>query len=188
MNNDKKNLLVQLDDQEILRMFSTKGKEQIAFAHLVRKYQERIYWHIRKMIINHEDTNDVTQNTFIKIWKGLPNFKKESNLFTWMYRIATNETLNFIQKNKKKVTQSIDDIQIENRKDDSFFSGDEIEAKLYKAIGTLPEKQRVVFNMKYFEELKYTEISEILGGTIGSLKASYHHAQKKIETQLKNND
>jgi len=179
---------VKLNDQDILRLFFTNGKEQIAFGHLVNKYQERVYWHIRKMVINHEDANDVTQNTFIKVWKGLPKFKKESNLFTWMYRIATNETLNFIQSNKKKVAQSLEDIQVESQSEDSFFTGDEIEAKLYKAIGTLPEKQRVVFNMKYFEELKYTEIAEILGGTVGSLKASYHHAQKKIEAHLTQND
>ncbi|MEN8793045.1 MAG: sigma-70 family RNA polymerase sigma factor [Flavobacteriales bacterium] len=177
-----------LDDQDILTLFTTKGKEQIAFGHLVNKYQERVYWHIRKMVINHEDANDVTQNTFIKVWKGLPKFKKEANLFTWMYRIATNETLNFIKANKRRVAQSIEDIQIENRKDDSFFSGEEIEAKLYKAIGTLPDKQKLVFNMKYFEELKYREIAEILGGSVGSLKASYHHAQKKIEAHLTNND
>ncbi len=179
---------MQLEDQDILTLFFTKGKEQLAFGHLVNKYQERMYWHIRKMVINHEDANDVTQNTFIKVWKGLPKFKKESNLFTWMYRIATNETLNFIQTNKRRIAQSIEDIQIENRKDDPFFSGDEIEAKLYKAIGTLPEKQRLVFNMKYFQELKYTEIVEVLGGTVGSLKASYHHAQKKIEAYLTNTD
>lgn len=179
---------MKLNDQDILRLFFTNGKEQIAFGHLVNKYQERVYWHIRKMVINHEDANDVTQNTFIKVWKGLPKFKKESNLFTWMYRIATNETLNFIQSNKKKVAQSLEDIQVESQSEDSFFTGDEIEAKLYKAIGTLPEKQRVVFNMKYFEELKYTEIAEILGGTVGSLKASYHHAQKKIEAHLTQND
>lgn len=179
---------MQIDDRNILDLFFTKGKEQQAFSHLVKKYQERVYWHIRKMVINHEDANDVTQNTFIKIWKGLPNFKKESNLFTWMYRIATNETLNFIKTNKKRVAQSIDEMQIENRKDDTYFTGEEIEAKLYKAIGTLPEKQRLVFNMKYFEELKYTEIAEILGGSVGSLKASYHHAQKKIEAHLTTND
>ena len=179
---------MQLDDQDILKLFSTKGKEQIAFGHLVRKYQERIYWHIRKMVLNHEDANDVTQNTFVKIWKGLSKFKQDSNLFTWMYRIATNETLNFIKSNKKRITQSIDDIQIENRKDDSFFPGDEIEAKLHKALSTLPDKQKLVFNMKYFDDLKYSEIAEILGGSTGSLKASYHHAQKKIEAYLTRND
>lgn len=184
----KTHFALNLDDQDILKLFFTNGKEQLAFGYLVSKYQERVYWHVRKMVINHEDANDVTQNVFIKIWKGLPNFKKESNLFTWMYRIATNETLNFIKANKKRVAQSIEEIQIENRRDDSFFSGEEIEAKLYKAIGTLPEKQKLVFNMKYFEELKYTEIAEIVGGTVGSLKASYHHAQKKIEAFLTHND
>lgn len=177
-----------LDDQDILSLFFTKGKEQIAFGHLAKKYQERLYWHIRKMVINHEDANDVTQNTFIKIWKGLPNFKQDSNLFTWMYRIATNESLNFIKSNKKRVAQSIDELQIENKSEKSLFTGDEIEAKLYKAIETLPNKQKAVFNLKYFEELKYTKIAGVLGGTVGSLKASYHHAQKKIEAFLINND
>lgn len=177
-----------LEDKDILNLFKKPNQEEVAFKQLVLKYQERIYWHIRKMVINHEDANDITQNTFIKIWKGLPNFKKESNLFTWMYRISTNETLNFLKTNQKKVTQSIENIQLESRTDDSFFNGDEIEARLYKALNTLPEKQRIVFNMKYFDELKYTEIAEILGGTVGSLKASYHHAQKKIETYLTQND
>ncbi|MEN8839327.1 MAG: sigma-70 family RNA polymerase sigma factor [Flavobacteriales bacterium] len=177
-----------MEDQDIITLFFTKGKESVAFEMLVNKYQQRMYWHIRKMVINHDDTHDVTQNTFIKIWRGLPNFKKESNLFTWMYRIATNESLNFIKSNKKRVTQSIDDIQIENKKDDSFFNGNEIEAKLYKAIATLPNKQKAVFNLKYFEELKYTEIVEILGGTVGSHKASFYHAQKKIEAFLRNQD
>lgn len=177
---------MQIDDNDILNLFRTN--EQKAFSSLVIKYQERIYWHVRKMVVNHEDANDITQNIFIKVWKGLSKFKKESNLYTWIYRIATNETLNFINVNKNKVAQSIENILIENRKDDSFFSGDEIEVKLHKAIATLPEKQKLVFNMKYFDDLKYTEIVEIIGGSIGSLKASYHHAQKKIETFLKIND
>ena len=176
---------MQIDDAHILALFLTN--EQKAFSSLVMKYQERIYWHVRKMVINHEDANDITQNIFIKVWKGLSKFKKESNLYTWIYRIATNETLNFIKANKNKMAQSLENIQIENRKDDSFFSGDEIEAKLHLALATLPEKQKLVFNMKYFDELKYTEIAEILGGSVGSLKASYHHAQKKVEAYLKNN-
>ena len=179
---------MQLEDNDILTLFFTVGKEQIAFAQLVKKYQERVYWHVRKMVINHDDADDVTQNTFVKVWKGLPGFKKEANLFTWIYRIATNESLNFIKANKKKVTLSIEEIQIASQKDDSFFSGSEIEAKLHKAIATLPEKQKAVFNLKYFEELKYTELAEILGGTVGSLKASFHHAQKKIEAFLIQND
>jgi len=177
-----------LNDQDILKLYTTSGKEEVAFGKLVEKYHQRIYWHIRKMVINHEDANDVTQNTFVKVWKGLPGFKKESNLFTWMYRIATNETLNFIKSNKKRVAQAIEDIQIGIRKDDSFFTGDEIETKLYQAIATLPEKQKLAFNMKYFDELKYTEIAEIVNGTVGSLKASYHHAQKKIVAHLTTHD
>ncbi|MDA9262446.1 sigma-70 family RNA polymerase sigma factor [bacterium] len=176
---------MQIEDNDILNLFEIN--EQKAFSSLVMKYQERIYWHVRKMVLNHEDANDITQNIFIKVWKGLSKFKKESNLFTWIYRIATNETLNFIKSNKNKIAQSIENIQIENRKDDSFFSGDEIEAKLHLAITTLPEKQKLVFNMKYFDDLKYTEIVAIIGGTVGSLKASYHHAQKKIEKYLTTN-
>lgn len=177
---------MQIEDSDILNQF--EENEQKAFSSLVMKYQERIYWHVRKMVINHEDANDITQNIFIKIWKGLPRFKKESNLYTWIYRIATNETLNFIKANKNKIAQSIEDIQLENRKDDTFFNGDEIEIRLHKAISTLPEKQKLVFNMKYFDDLKFKEIAEILGGTIGSLKASYHHAQKKIEKKLLHTD
>jgi RNA polymerase sigma-70 factor (ECF subfamily) len=177
---------MQMDDNNILNLFETN--EQKAFSSLVTKYQERIYWHVRKMIVNHEDTNDITQNIFIKVWKGLPTFKKESNLYTWIYRIATNETLNYIKANKNKIAQSLENIQIENRKDDSFFSGDEIEAKLHQALATLPDKQKLVFSMKYFNDLKYKEMVEILGGSIGSLKASYHHAQKKIEAFLSKND
>jgi RNA polymerase sigma-70 factor (ECF subfamily) len=173
---------MQMDDNDILNLF--EKNEQKAFSSLVAKHQERIYWHVRKMVVNHEDTNDITQNIFIKVWKGLPKFKKESNLYTWIYRIATNETLNFIKMNKNKIAQSLEDIQLESRKDDSFFSGDEIEAKLHQALATLPSKQKLVFNMKYFDDLKYKEIAEILGGSIGSLKASYHHAQKKIEAYL----
>lgn len=177
---------MQIEDNDILNLFGTN--EQKAFSSLVMKYQERIYWHVRKMVVNHEDANDITQNIFIKVWKGLSKFKKESNLYTWIYRIATNETLNFIKANKNKVAQSLENIQIENRKSDSYFSGDDIESKLHKALATLPEKQKLVFNMKYFDDLKYKEMLEILGGSIGSLKASYHHAQKKIEEFLKIND
>ncbi len=177
---------MQIEDAHILKLFQTD--EQKAFSSLVMKYQERVYWHVRKMVVNHEDANDITQNIFIKVWKALSKFKKESNLYTWIYRIATNETLNFIKANKNKIAQSLENIQIENKKDDSYFSGDEIEAKLHQALATLPEKQKLVFNMKYFDDLKYTEIAEILGGSVGSLKASYHHAQKKIEMFLSKND
>ena len=173
-------------DKEILILFKDSDKQNIAFSLLVKKYQEKIYWHIRKMVLNHEDANDITQNTFIKVWKGLPKFRQDSNLYTWIYRIATNETITFINKNKKRITISLDDLSkgLENKKDDFFFSGEEIELKLHKAINTLPEKQKLVFTMKYFQELKYSELAEILGGTIGSLKASYFHAKARIEEKL----
>ena len=174
---------MQLEDAHILKLFQTD--EQKAFSSLVMKYQERVYWHVRKMVVNHEDANDITQNIFIKVWKALSKFKKESNLYTWIYRIATNETLNFIKANKNKIAQSLENIQIENKKDDSYFSGDEIEAKLHQALATLPEKQKLVFNMKYYQEMKYEEISEILNTSVGGLKASYHLAVKKVESYLK---
>lgn len=181
---------MQKTDKEILNLFQDNGKQNVAFGFLVKKYQERIYWHIRKMVLSHEDANDITQNTFIKIWKGLPKFRADSNLFTWIYRIATNESITFINKNKKRIAISLEDLTVglENNKDDSFFTGDEIEIKLHKAINTLPEKQKLVFTMKYFQDLKYTELAEILGGTVGSLKASYFQAKTKIEKHLLSED
>jgi len=181
---------MQKTDKEIIELFKTSNKQDVVFSYLVKKYQERIYWHIRKMVYNHEDANDITQNTFIKIWKGLPKFRQDSNLYTWIYRIATNETITFINKNKKRIAISLEDLKvgIEGKKDDNFFSGDEIEMKLHQAINTLPQKQKLVFNMKYFQDLKYTEIVEIVGGTVGSLKASYFQAKTKIEKHLLNTD
>jgi len=152
----------------------------------VRTYNKRLYWHVRKIVICHDDADDVVQNTFIKAWKALPNFRGDSQLYTWLYRIATNEALSFIKKKKKHLFQSIDSVsfQLEFKVDSSYFTGTEIEKKLQKAILTLPTKQRLVFNMKYFDELKYDEISEILGTSVGALKANYHHAKQKIEKYL----
>lgn len=177
-------------DQDILKEFNTKGGENSAFNKLVKKYQERIYWHIRRMVLNHEDTDDIIQNTFVKVWKGLPKFRADSNLYTWMYRIATNETITFINANKKRMATSIDDVahELKSQRADNYFTGEEIEIKLHQAISTLPEKQKLVFNMKYFDDLKYTEIAEVVGGSVGSLKASYFHAVKKIETFITTND
>lgn len=181
---------MQVTDQEILQEFNTKGGENTAFNKLVKKYQERLYWHIRRMVLSHDDTDDVIQNTFVKVWKGLPKFREEANLYTWMYRIATNETITFINANKKRMATSMDEVgqELRSQKANDFFTGDEIEIKLHQAISTLPEKQKLVFNMKYFDELKYEEIAEVVGGTVGSLKASYFHAVKKIEDFIKNND
>jgi len=155
---------------------------------LVDKYNKRVYWHIRRMVINHEDTDDLVQDTFIKVWKNLDGFRSDSELFTWIYRIATNETLTFLKKKSRKFMLSMnnyEDILSQHLSDDNFFSGDEIQLKLQKAILQLPEKQRLVFQMKYFDEIKYKEMSEIVGTSVGALKASYHLAIKKIEKSLK---
>ena len=157
-----------------------------AFNLIVDEYQQRLYWHIRRMVTNHDDANDVLQNTFIKIWKALPNFKGNSKLYTWAYRIATNESITFI--NKRKGDMSFDEVAYsvsQNLEADAFFDGDEAQRKLHAAVSALPDKQKAVFNLKYFEELKYEEISEILETSVGGLKASYHHAVKKIEEYLK---
>lgn len=177
-------------DKELLQMFKAEDTKDFAFNIIIKSYQERLYWHIRKIVINHEDADDVLQNTFVKIWKGLHRFREDSKLFTWLYRIATNESLTFLKQKKRRYFVSFVDVenQLKNTlESDNYFSGDEIQMKLQKAILTLPEKQRLVFNMKYFDEMKYEDMSEILETSIGALKASYHHAVKKIENYLKNN-
>ena len=158
------------------------------FRMLVEKYQERLYWHVRRMVTFHEDADDVIQNTFIKAFKGLAGFKRESKLYTWLYRIATNEALNLLQKNRRHNTQAIDGVEfdhIERLKADAWFDGSEIEARLASAVMTLPDKQKAVFNMRYHDEMTYADMSEVVGTSVGALKASYHHAVKKIESYLK---
>ena len=175
------------DDHDIIEGAKTPGKEEIAFNQLVLKYQERLYWHIRKIVIEHDDADDVLQNTMIKIWRSLATFRSESGLFTWLYRIATNEALSFLKQKKKKTLApwvDVDQQMSESLEADPWFNGDEIQLKLQQAILKLPEKQRIVFNMRYFDEVKYEEMSEILGTSVGALKASYHHAVKKIESML----
>nr|WP_233150270.1 RNA polymerase sigma factor [Pontibacter sp. BT310] len=160
----------------------------MAFNQLVRKYQQKIYWHIRKMVIDHEDADDLTQEVFLKVWKNLENFRQDAQLYTWLYRIATNECLTFLSSKKRKFFLPINDVAAElaEKIDTSVnISGDEIQLKLQKALLKLPDKQRLVFNMKYYDDLKYEEISEILGTSVGALKASYHLAVKKIEEFLK---
>ena len=167
------------DDREIIKTVKIPGQEELAFNQLVQKYQERLYWHIRKIVLDHDDADDVLQHTMIKVWK--------SALYTWLYRIATNESLSFLKLKKKKSFAPWVDVEQRMGEDleaDPWFNGDEIQLKLQKAILKLPEKQRIVFNMKYFEEFKYEEMSEILGTSVGALKASYHHAVKKIESML----
>ena len=178
---------MELSDKEILEQFRNEDTRNYAFNLLVRQYQKRLYWHIRKILLNHDDTDDVLQNVFIKVWSNLGNFKAESQLYTWMYRIATNESINFLNQKKKHAGIPLDDVSdflSNNLESDSYFKGDEIQMKLQKAILTLPDKQRIVFNMKYFDNIKYEEMSTILETSVGALKASYHHAVKKIENYL----
>lgn len=158
-----------------------------AFKLLVQEYKERLYWHIRKLVLNHDDANDVVQNTFIKIHLNIHKFKGESSLYTWMYRIATNESINFINSKSTKMglqNQEWIEAKAEGLKADSYFDGDEATLTLQKLIAKLPEKQRIVFNMKYFDGMTYQSISEILDTSVGALKASYHHAVTKIKSKL----
>ncbi|HEY4651221.1 MAG TPA: sigma-70 family RNA polymerase sigma factor [Pontibacter sp.] len=178
-----------MEDKEILLKFANPDSRNLAFNQLVRKYQQKVYWHIRKMVIDHDDADDLTQEVFLKVWKSLENFRQDAQLYTWLYRIATNECLTFLSSKKRKFFLPINDVAAElSEKIDAssaHISGDEIQLKLQKALLKLPDKQRLVFNMKYYDELKYEEISEILGTSVGALKASYHLAVKKIEEFLK---
>ena len=177
-----------MEDKELLEKFAQPESRNLAFNQLVRKYQQKVYWHIRKMVIDHDDSDDLTQEVFVKVWKNLENFRKDAQLYTWIYRIATNECLTFLANKKKRFFLPIHDVtaelsdKIESSPD---ISGDEIQLKLQKALLRLPDKQRLVFNMKYYDEMKYEEISEILGTSVGALKASYHLAVKKIEEFIK---
>jgi len=171
-------------DKELLEQFRNPSSKEQAFNLIIRKYQKRVYWHIRKIVIGHDDADDVVQNVFIKVWKSLEGFKEESQLFTWLYRVATNESLNWLKQKKDNLKVSFDDVSqglSQTLADDHYFHGDEIQRKLQQAILTLPEKQRIVFNMKYYDEIKYEEMSQILETSVGALKASYHIAVKKIE-------
>jgi RNA polymerase sigma factor (sigma-70 family) len=171
---------------EQLKNVQTKEK---AFRKLISIYKERLYWHIRKIVISHDDTDDVLQNTFIKIYKNISKFNQESKLFSWMYRIATNEAITFINKRAKERNVDLSEMHEQlasSLESDVYFSGDEIQQILQQAIATLPQKQQLVFNMRYFDEIKYNEMSEILTTSVGALKASYFHAVRKIESYIKN--
>ena len=176
-------------DSELLEIYSRENES--GFRLIVEKYTERLYWHIRKILISHEDTDDVLQNTFLKVWNGLGSFRQKSGLFTWLYRIATNEALSFLNQKKRRSLISFEggvEKQLSGSLDaDEYFDGDELQLKLQKALLTLPEKQRLVFNMKYFDEIKYEDMAEILGTSVGALKASYHHAIRKIEKYILEN-
>ena len=178
------------EEKEFIKELLNPKTQNQAFQKLLKEYQKPLYNHIRTIVLNHDDTDDVLQNTFVKVFQYLNKFKGESKLFSWMYRIATNEALTFLNQKAKingVTSETLQNKTIDNLKADVYFDGNEIQIKLQKAIVSLPEKQQLVFKMKYFEELKYEEISEILGTSVGALKASYHHAVKKIETFVKTN-
>jgi len=180
--------VTEYSDQELVKLFGQSDKRNFAFNLIVKNYQERLYWHIRKFLFVHEDSDDVLQDTFIKAFKNLDKFRSDSNLYTWLYRIATNEALNHLQKQKRKCENTGHDISeliSDNLIADVHFSGDEMQLKFQQALIQLPEKQRLVFNMKYFDNMKYDEISDILETSVGGLKASYFHAVKKIEQFIK---
>lgn len=174
-------------EETLVQKLQQKDTQSKAFEILVNTYKERLYWHIRRIVLNHDDTDDVLQNTFIKVYSNIDSFKGNSKLYSWIYRIATNESLTFLQAKSRKLGLSSEELQgklVDNLRSDVYFDGDEIQLKLQQAIATLPEKQKLIFNMKYFQEMKYEEISEILETTVGGLKASYHLASKKIESFL----
>ena len=178
------------DEKEFIQELLHPKTQNVAFQKLLREYQRPLYNHIRNIVLNHDDADDVLQNTFIKVFKYLKDFKGDSKLFSWMYRIATNEAITFINQKAKRNGTTSEALQtkiVENLQADVYFDGNEIQLKLQRAIILLPEKQQLVFKMKYYEELKYEDMSEILGTSVGALKASYHHAVKKIEEFMKVN-
>jgi RNA polymerase sigma factor (sigma-70 family) len=176
-------------DTELLIQFRDPVTKERAYTAIIKKYQEKLYWHIRRMVVDHDDANDVLQNVFIRVWKGLENFREDSQLYTWLYRIATNESLTFIEQQKKRSSVSLNDDEagLSNKvRADQHFDFQKLEWKLQLAIQQLPEKQRVVFNLRYYDEMPYEEMSQVLETSEGALKASYHHAVKKIEDFIKN--
>ena len=178
-----------MTDKEIIALYRS-GRHEQAFNQIVSLYTERLYWHIRRFLCCHEDTDDLLQDVFVKIWAALPSFRGESQLFTWIYRIATNEVLNFLRKQKFKAMISLDsESSVLERKidEDPYFNGNHLQRELHKAIQRLPQKQRFVFNMRYFDEMKYEDIAEITGTSVGALKASYHHACSKIKEDIHKN-
>ncbi len=178
------------DDSELLLAFQNEATKESAFGLILKKYQERLYWHIRRLVVTHEDTDDVLQNMFIKVWKGLHNFREDSQLYTWLYRIATNESLTFLEQQKKRSSLSLSEMEesLGNRiKADENFDASKLEWRLQVAIQQLPERQRLVFNLRYYDEMPYQEMSKMLETSEGALKASYHHAAKKIEEYFRSN-
>jgi RNA polymerase sigma-70 factor (ECF subfamily) len=177
----------QYKEEELVEYLSNPETQREAFTQVVTLYSEKLYWQIRKMVLNHDDADDVLQNTFLKAWMNIDSFRGDSKISTWMYKIAVNECITFLNKQKSLNHISIDDADsflIDSLKADEYFDGDELDEKLQKAILTLPDKQRLVFTMKYQEDMKYEEMSDVLGTSVGALKASYHHAVKKIQDIL----
>ena len=178
-----------IQDTELLLQFRDPATKEKAFTAIIHKYQEKLYWHIRRMVVEHEDTNDVLQNVFIRVWNGLESFREDSQLYTWLYRIATNECLSYLEQQKRKSSLSLDEMEsgLSNKVvADKYFDPNKLEWKLQLAIQQLPEKQRIVFTLRYYDEMPYEEMSRVLDTSEGALKASYHHAVKKIEDYILN--
>lgn len=178
-----------LDEENLVKSLKDPGTREDSYRLLVSTYSRRLYWHIRKIVIDHDDADDVLQNTFIKVFRNMDGFRGDSKLYSWMYRIATNEAVNLLKQKAGKLRVDLYDYQqqlVDNLEADAYFDGDAIQLKLQKAIVSLPEKQQLVFRLKYYENMKYEEMSEILDTSVGSLKASYHHARKKIESFMQN--
>ena len=179
-----------LSDDALIAMFREPSSQRKAFDLLVRKYQEQLYWVVRRLVMDHDDTNDIIQNVFIKVWNNLGSFREDSKLYTWLYRIAINESLGFLNSKRMRIFVPLGDVEKQlNQKlaDDNYFEGNEIQLMLQKAILSLPEKQRTVFNLRYYNEMPYEQMSEVLGTSVGALKASYHLAMKKVEKSLTGN-
>lgn len=177
----------QYNEEDVVKQLRDPAAQRVAFTQIVNFYGEKLYWQIRKMVLNHDDANDLLQNTFLKAWTNIDYFRGEAKLSTWLYKIAINECITFLNRQRALNNVSIDDtdtFMLERLKGDEYFDGDAAQMKLQEAILTLPEKQRAVFNLKYFDDMKYEEMSEIFGTSVGALKASYHHAVKKVEEFL----
>ena len=179
-----------IDEKKLVEQLQNRATAASAFDTLLRTYSQPVYWQIRKMVVSHDDANDLVQNVFLKAWNNLHNFRGEAKLSTWLFKIAINESINFVNKEKQRLQLSEDaddSFLLNNIESDTFFDGDDLQKELQKAIASLPEKQKLVFNMRYFDEMKYEDISEILGTSVGALKASYHHAVKKVTEKILGN-
>lgn len=176
-----------MSDDDIIRLYRDGQKER-AFSEIVGAYSERLYWYVRRFVCSHEDADDLVQEIFIKVWAALPSFREDARLLTWMYRIATNESLNFLRKQKVRAALTFRSIDAEMEKkidDDPYFDGSGVQRELMKAVRKLPQKQRVVFSLRYFEDMKYEDIAQLTGTSVGALKASYHIAYEKIKAEIK---